>query len=475
MNVARVIALLRDLEGWRDFVYDDRSPWPRSEVGRLDCRIEGGQYKVNATGGTATVGYGETGADFVDRYWGRRITQAEALDKMAERVPGFYQGVRRCIDADLTEHQWEAVTTRAYQTGAGGFCRSATAALLRAGDVAGALARWREEFAHPERSEVEIAHFMTPDEEITPMDGWMPDVIHTPPNNQNRAGLDWLDGTAWKLVLHTTESGYRRSQGGPVNYHGHQSYPHFEVSEEAIEQYLPITVGAYALAASTSEYGAGNAAHGVQIEIVWAAANAANMPEGLLANVARVLTFLRRQTGMTPNLPPQGFPARIDPGRYWFDRDGWYAFEGLCGHGNVPGNFDRWDPGLLPADRIVALSNAEMGDTPDPQEEDDMALPLFGDSPEGREGGLWMVFGGFRKRVHTTQVWDDWQRLGAKHIGDVIPESKGKFPVAMFDALIDIEPALTARIVVTPGENGAIDYAAVAEAVADEMYGRLAG
>lgn len=138
---------------------------------RLDCREVAGQYKVIATGGTATVGYGETGADFIDRYWGGRITQPEALAKMAERVPGFYQGVLGCIDADLTEHQWEAITCRAYQTGAGGFCRSDTAELLRAGDIAGALDRWREEFAHPDRSEVEIDHFLTPDEgeEETPM------------------------------------------------------------------------------------------------------------------------------------------------------------------------------------------------------------------------------------------------------------------------------------------------------------------
>lgn len=293
--------------------------------------------------------------------------------------------------------------------------------------------------------------------------GWMPNVLHTPPNS--RQGLAWVEGTAWKLLLHTTESNYRRSQGGRVNYHGHQSYPHFEVSEDAIEQYLPITVGAYALAASTDKYGYGNAAHPVQIEIVWNAANARNMPERLLANIAKVLTFLRRQTKMRPNLPPQGFPERISQS-YWFTKQGWYDFEGLAGHGNVPGNFDRWDPGPLPVERIVALSNAEMGAPVPSPEEDDMALPLFGDGPENRGGGLWMASGPFRKRVHTTEVWSDYERLGARHVG--------VFGVAMFDALIDIEAALAARIVVTPGEAGDIDTKAIAKAVADEMYGRLA-
>jgi GH24 family phage-related lysozyme (muramidase) len=169
LNVERVIALLKDLEGWRSYVYDDKSPWPRTEVERLDCRLVGGQYKVNATGGTATIGYGETSADFIDRYWGKRITQAEALEKMGERVLGFYRGVQGCITADLTEYQWEAITCRAYQTGAGGFCRSETAKLLNSGRFDDALARWKREFAHPDRSDIEIAHFRTTDSKGAPM------------------------------------------------------------------------------------------------------------------------------------------------------------------------------------------------------------------------------------------------------------------------------------------------------------------
>ncbi len=71
MNLDRVIALLQHLEGWRPYVYDDKSPWPRTEVGRGDCFLSGSQYKVRRTGGTATIGYGETLAEVIDRYWGR--------------------------------------------------------------------------------------------------------------------------------------------------------------------------------------------------------------------------------------------------------------------------------------------------------------------------------------------------------------------------------------------------------------------
>lgn len=413
INVDRVVGLLKDLEGFREYVYDDKSAWPRSEVQRADCRFVAGQYKVIATGGTATVGFGETSADFIDRYWGRQITQAEALAKMAQRVKGFYDGVRSCITATLTEHQWEAVTCRAYQTGAGGFCRSETAKLINAGRMAEAVKMWRSEFAHPARSDVEIAHFMTPDKGAKPVDGWMPDVIHTPPNS--RAGLNWVEGTAWKQVWHTTESNYRRSQGGRVNYHGHQSYPHFEVSEDAIEQYLPITVGAYALAAS-SEWGIGNGAHAVQLELVWAADNARNISEKLMWNVARVLTWQRSVTGMAPNLPPQGLPERVSQSN-WFSKQGWYDFEGICGHGNVPGNFDRWDPGPLPADRIVAMSNEQMGTTPQP--EGDLAMLTF----RYIHGGQDWVFDGpsklFFQLNDERQITEVLDPLGIKALGKV--------------------------------------------------------
>lgn len=169
MNLERLIVLLKALEGWRDYVYDDKSPWPRTQVGRGDCYLSGGQYKVHRTGGTATIGYGETSAEVIDRYWGRRITQDEALAIMRPRAQYFADGVRNCIRRSLTAHQWEACACRAYQTGVRGFCRSEVATLLNAGNVSGALDAWRRGFPHPSRSETEIAHFLTPDEEAPPM------------------------------------------------------------------------------------------------------------------------------------------------------------------------------------------------------------------------------------------------------------------------------------------------------------------
>jgi hypothetical protein len=33
----------------------------------------------------------------------------------------------------------------------------------------------------------------------------------------------------------------------------------------------------------------------------------------------------------------------------------WLDFTGICGHSNVPGGNDHWDPGRLPVERLRAL------------------------------------------------------------------------------------------------------------------------
>lgn len=172
MNLDRLVGLLKRFEGFRSYVYDDNSPWPRTEVGRSDCFPSGGQYKVRATGGTATVGYGETAAEVIDRCWGRRISEEEGTAILRPRAQGFADGVARCIRRPMTEFQHEAMACRAYQAGAGGFCRSEVARLFNAGDVGGAAAAWERSFAHPDRSRVEVAHFLTPQAIARPIDEW---------------------------------------------------------------------------------------------------------------------------------------------------------------------------------------------------------------------------------------------------------------------------------------------------------------
>lgn len=302
----------------------------------------------------------------------------------------------------------------------------------------------------------------------TAVETWHPRAIDA---SANRAGGSFI-GVAPKIVLHTVEGSGRYSYN-PSSYYGNPYWPHATIDPAGIHQHLPIDVSAFALANSPGGAET-NRANAIQCEVLWFAGRIDELPDETMAHLADWVGWVAEQTGA-----PLDFAEFRGVGSYGenapqrFGAQEWLDFSGVCGHQHVPEN-DHWDPGAFPVDRLRSLLN--LNPLPDPvHEEDDMALPLFGDAPDGRGGGLWMLWGGFRKRVHTTQVWDDYQRLGSKHVGDVLKDSGGKFPVAMFDGAIDIEAALAAQVVVTPGENGAIDYKAVGEAVADELYGRLQG
>lgn len=180
MDPDRLVALIARFEGFVPWPYDDKGRWlknwpHRERVSRSACRRVGSQYKMIGKDGTVTVAFGETDAGFVDRYWERDCPRSEGMAQLLPRAKWFYDGVRRCIDAPLTAHQWEAVACRSYQTGVAGFCRSQTAKHLKARDYKRALAAWVAEFAHPDRSEVEVAHFLTPDADA-PVDSWEPFV-----------------------------------------------------------------------------------------------------------------------------------------------------------------------------------------------------------------------------------------------------------------------------------------------------------
>lgn len=367
MNVQRVVGLLKLLEGWRDFPYDDRSPWPRSEVGPEDCTLSGGQWKVKATGGTATIGYGETEAEFVARYWGKRITQAEALAKMAERVDGFSRGVKGCIKANLTDHQWEAVICRSYQTGAGGFCRSETAALLNADNIDGALDRWRTEFAHPDRSEVEITHFLTADggkPKEEPMEEWMPGVQHI-----DRGGSTPVQSNGpTVIVLHTTETDNRASYSG--------TEPHFEIDDDgSILQYISLARTAKALYNLPGGVET-NRRRGriIQWELVNRAGKIAGITDAQLNGLAQSMRWVDTQLPFDKVAPPQGWfgsEAASDDADSRFTFPAWEDFGGICGHQHVPEN-DHWDPGRFPIDRLLSRLGG-----PTPSKEDQ----LFSHSP----------------------------------------------------------------------------------------------
>jgi hypothetical protein len=170
------------------------------------------------------------------------------------------------------------------------------------------------------------------------------------PRNTSSAGPFQVNAP-YRCTLHTTEGG--RNPFGAESYHGHSSYPHFEVHEDGFDQFFPLNVASKALA--PSDRVKTNLIPNIQIEIVGKAANAQSFSDKLLANLADVCRFIMEQTGVQPMPPPQGFfreGAATTSGALWFSTEEWNRWNGFCGHGNVPDNLERWDPGNFPWERF---------------------------------------------------------------------------------------------------------------------------
>lgn len=160
-------------------------------------------------------------------------------------------------------------------------------------------------------------------------------------------------GVAPKVVLHTTESyNYYPST---ANYFGNPYWPHSTITQTDIFQHLPINVSAYALA---HEYAPEtNRANAIQCEIVWRAANRL-WPEALLAQVVDWVGWVQTQLGIPTvfaEMFREGITVASVDSPLRFSPEEWLEFSGICGHSNVPGGNDHWDPGRLPVERLQAL------------------------------------------------------------------------------------------------------------------------
>ncbi len=187
----------------------------------------------------------------------------------------------------------------------------------------------------------------------------MPGVVHVP-----RGGGALVPGDKNVIVFHTTETDRQAS------YEGNE--PHFEVygseavsDAQAIRQFIPLDSPAKALWNEKGGVETNRRAGNVwQIEIVWRAGNARNMPDLLLNRLAQTVRFIRSQGEVPLAGPPQGWwmPGTIavvdSPLRFsWAD---WNAYAGFCAHANVPEN-DHWDAGDFPWDRFVQILTQSEG------------------------------------------------------------------------------------------------------------------
>ena len=89
------------------------------------------------TGGVLTVGFGHTGPEVTP---GTRVTVVQALNTLGKDVGKTERALQSCLgdDVRLTQGEWDAYVTLAYNVGAGAVCRSSILRKLQAKQYAAA-------------------------------------------------------------------------------------------------------------------------------------------------------------------------------------------------------------------------------------------------------------------------------------------------------------------------------------------------
>ncbi len=188
---------------------------------------------------------------------------------------------------------------------------------------------------------------------------WLPKAERVA--NAKSGGGSYVD-SPWRFVFHTVEakpsaSGFRAMAAR------HENPPHLWAmpSADLLLQTIPLNRSAYALARPGNLQT--NRLHAVQVEVWGFAAEMGDvhpqvlawLAERLLAPVARLVPI---NLGSTQ--PAGGRHCIGKASRCRMTRQEWYAFNGVCGHQNVPDN-DHWDPGKLDVAVIAARARATMG------------------------------------------------------------------------------------------------------------------
>ncbi len=119
-------------EGFRELAYDDRQPFVKLTP----------QTKIL---GVLTIGVGHTGPDV---YVGQRITRAEGEALLAADLSRFEKAIARLVKVPLTQGQFDALTSFAFNVGDAALARSTLLRKLNSGYYAGAadeFMRWNKD------------------------------------------------------------------------------------------------------------------------------------------------------------------------------------------------------------------------------------------------------------------------------------------------------------------------------------------
>lgn len=194
------------------------------------------------------------------------------------------------------------------------------------------------------------------------MNTWHPRAHRVPWTKSGGAHLQ----VPWRQVLHTTESDTYTPSA--ASYFGHDLWPHATIGilttgpdrgEARIWQHGPITLAARAM---KNERGGveTNRMRAVQVEIVWRAAEAGDMPDELLDAVRDWVHWVASETGSRLVAPGfHGSEAYGTNAPQRFRPSAWQIFNGVCGHQHVPEN-SHWDPGVIDIDSILSATPEEI-------------------------------------------------------------------------------------------------------------------
>ena len=96
---------------------------------------------IPVPGDVPTIGFGTT----KDVKMGDTIDPVTALQKKLRDVEVFEGAIKQCVHVPLSQHEYDAYLSLAYNIGSGAFCRSTLVRKLNAGDYEGAckeILRW---------------------------------------------------------------------------------------------------------------------------------------------------------------------------------------------------------------------------------------------------------------------------------------------------------------------------------------------
>jgi lysozyme len=112
---------------------------------KLLKKFEGCKLKTyRCVAGVLTIGYGHTGKDVTE---GMTITKKEAEDLLVKDLERFEAGVKDLVKVSISENQFSALVSFAYNIGLNALSGSTLMKKLNAGDIMGAanqFERWNK-------------------------------------------------------------------------------------------------------------------------------------------------------------------------------------------------------------------------------------------------------------------------------------------------------------------------------------------